>query len=130
MGMRHGANWQRCQHRPLQGSLLYHSNPVYSFCRRVSLPILLGGCFERTWYGCIYRDVYIYSYPHGWAYLCMGKGGVGMGITKNSLEGVVQFTTLEDIVNLTGKIAASAARATKMDTVVDNVVNWGRRSAL
>ena len=60
----------------------------------------------------------------------MGKGGVGMGIAKNSLEGVVQFTTLEDIVNLTGKIAASAARATKMDTVVDNVVNWGRRSAL
>ena len=53
-----------------------------------------------------------------------------MGIAKNSLEGVVQFTTLEDIVNLTGKIAASAARATKMDTVVDNVVNWGRRSAL
>ena len=53
-----------------------------------------------------------------------------MGIAKNSLEGVVQFTTLEDIVNLTGKIAASAARATKMDAVVDNVVNWGRRSAL
>ncbi len=53
-----------------------------------------------------------------------------MGLVENSLEGVVQFTTLEDIINITGKGVARAARAAKVDTVVDEVVSWGRRSAL
>lgn len=60
----------------------------------------------------------------------MGKGGAGMGIVKNELEGVVQFTTLDDIVNLTGKTVAAAAKATGMDNVVNSVVSWGRSSAL
>lgn len=53
-----------------------------------------------------------------------------MGIAKNPLEGLVQFTTLDDIVNMTGKVIATIAKTTKMDTVVDGVVSWGRRSAL
>src|SRR3989337_4233268 len=53
-----------------------------------------------------------------------------MGIAKNPLEGLVQFTTLDDIVNVTGKVVATIAKTTKMDTVVDSVVSWGRRSAL
>lgn len=53
-----------------------------------------------------------------------------MGIVDNSLEGVVQFTTLESIVEVTGRTAAFLAKTTGMDTVVDEVVSWGRRSAL
>ncbi|MBI5287217.1 MAG: NADH-quinone oxidoreductase subunit NuoB [Deltaproteobacteria bacterium] len=53
-----------------------------------------------------------------------------MGIVKNPLEGAVQFTTLEEIINLTGRMVASSAKITKMDKVIDNVVVWGRRSAL
>ncbi len=60
----------------------------------------------------------------------MGKGGAGMGIIKSPLEGVVQFTTLDDIVELTGRAAAALAKTTGVDVVVDSVVNWGRRSAL
>ena len=53
-----------------------------------------------------------------------------MGIVENSLEGVVQFTTLESIMELSGRTAAKIATATGVDTVVDGVVNWGRRSSL
>ncbi|MBI5049054.1 MAG: NADH-quinone oxidoreductase subunit NuoB [Deltaproteobacteria bacterium] len=53
-----------------------------------------------------------------------------MAIADNSLEGVVQFTTLESIVELTGRTAATLAKTTGLDTVVDGVVNWGRRSSL
>lgn len=53
-----------------------------------------------------------------------------MGIIKSPLEGVVQFTTLDDIVELTGRAAAALAKTTGVDVVVDSVVNWGRRSAL
>ena len=60
----------------------------------------------------------------------MGKGGAGMGIVENSLEGVVQFTTLETIMELSGRTAAKIATTTGVDTVVDGVVNWGRRSSL
>lgn len=60
----------------------------------------------------------------------MGKRGIRMGVVKNPIEGIVQFTTLDDIVELTGRIAATAAKTTKLDGVMDYVVNWGRRSAL
>ncbi len=53
-----------------------------------------------------------------------------MGIAKNELENVVQFTTLDAIVNFTGRTAAGVTKAAGMDKVVDGVVNWGRRSAL
>lgn len=53
-----------------------------------------------------------------------------MGIVENSLEGVVQFTTLESIMELSGRTAAKIATTTGVDTVVDGVVNWGRRSSL
>lgn len=60
----------------------------------------------------------------------MGKGGFRMGVVENSLEGVAQFTTLESIIEATGRTAAVLAKTTGMDTVVDEVVSWGRRSAL
>lgn len=53
-----------------------------------------------------------------------------MGIIKDPMEGAVQFTTLEDIIDITGKTVAKVAKATGVDAVVDSVVNWGRRSAL
>jgi len=60
----------------------------------------------------------------------MGKRGIGMGIVKNPLENVVQFTTLDAIVDLTGRTAANVTRAVKADRIINEVVNWGRRSAL
>lgn len=62
-----------------------------------------------------------------------------MGIVKpvlkgsnsgNPLEGIVQFTTLDAIIELTGRGVASLAKTTGLDKVIDPVVNWGRRSAL
>ncbi|MBI5682937.1 MAG: NADH-quinone oxidoreductase subunit B [Deltaproteobacteria bacterium] len=53
-----------------------------------------------------------------------------MGIARNPLENVAQFTTLDAIVEFTGKTAATVTKATGMDKIVDGVVNWGRRSAL
>ncbi|MEK7802780.1 MAG: NADH-quinone oxidoreductase subunit NuoB [Deltaproteobacteria bacterium] len=53
-----------------------------------------------------------------------------MGIIKDPMEGAIQFTTLEDIIDITGKTVAKVAKATGADAVVDSVVNWGRRSAL
>lgn len=60
----------------------------------------------------------------------MGKRGIGMGIAKNPLENVAQFTTLDAIVEFTGRTAAAVTRATGTAQIVDDVVNWGRRSAL
>lgn len=53
-----------------------------------------------------------------------------MGIVKNPLEGTVQFTTLDAIIELTGRGVASLAKTTGLDKVIDPVANWGRRSAL
>ncbi len=53
-----------------------------------------------------------------------------MGIVDNSLEGVVQFTTVESIMELSGRVAAKVATTTGLDTVVDGVVKWGRQSSL
>lgn len=48
----------------------------------------------------------------------------------NPLGGTVQFTTLDAIIELTGRGVASLAKTTGLDKVIDPVVNWGRRSAL
>ncbi|MBI3397924.1 MAG: NADH-quinone oxidoreductase subunit B [Deltaproteobacteria bacterium] len=53
-----------------------------------------------------------------------------MGIVDNPIEEVVQFTTLESIIEVTGRTAAVLAKTTGVDVVVDSVVNWGRRSSL
>lgn len=53
-----------------------------------------------------------------------------MGIAKNPLENVAQFTTLDAIVEFTGRTAAGVTKITGADKVIDGVVNWGRRSAL
>jgi len=53
-----------------------------------------------------------------------------MGINEDPSKGYAQFTTLESIIEFTGSTVANFTKASKLDHVVDGVVNWGRRSAM
>ncbi len=45
-------------------------------------------------------------------------------------DNLVQFTTLDDIINVTGRYFTGVAKKTGVDKVMNGVVNWGRRSSL